>query len=96
MTLTLTFPPDVETRLRERAAAAGKDVEALVREAVEEKLSGTTGAGAGTADKVTPTLRDLIGLLGSSSAPGDGWAEGVEEAMRLGNQPVLPESPWGS
>lgn len=35
MTLTLTFPPDVEARLRERAAAAGKDVETVVQEALE-------------------------------------------------------------
>lgn len=39
MTLTLSLPPDLEARLRERAAAAGKDVESLVREAVEEKLA---------------------------------------------------------
>ena len=39
MTLTLSFPPEVEARLRERAAAAGKDVESIVREAVDEKLA---------------------------------------------------------
>ena len=41
MTLTLSFPPEVEARLRERAASAGKDVESIVREAVEEKLAAT-------------------------------------------------------
>jgi plasmid stability protein len=40
MTLTLQFPPDIEAKLRERAAAVGKDVETLVREAVEAKLAG--------------------------------------------------------
>lgn len=45
MTLTLSFPPDVKARLRERAAAAGKDVESIVREAVEEKLAAATAAG---------------------------------------------------
>jgi predicted transcriptional regulator len=41
MSLTVSFSPEVEARLRERAAASGKDVSALVREAVEEKLSAT-------------------------------------------------------
>jgi predicted transcriptional regulator len=39
MTLTLSFPPDVEARLRQQAAALGKDVETVVREAVEAKLA---------------------------------------------------------
>lgn len=39
MTLTVSFGPEVEARLRERAAAAGKDVESIVREAVDEKLA---------------------------------------------------------
>ena len=39
MTLTLSFPPEVEACLGERAAAAGQDVESFVREAVEEKLA---------------------------------------------------------
>jgi hypothetical protein len=41
MSLTVSFSPEVEARLRERAAASGKDVPTLVREAVEEKLSST-------------------------------------------------------
>jgi hypothetical protein len=47
MTLTLSFPPETEAKLRERAAASGKDVETIVREAVDEKLAAgadTTGA----------------------------------------------------
>jgi hypothetical protein len=39
MTLTLSFPPETEARLRERAAASGEDVETIVRRAVEEKLA---------------------------------------------------------
>ena len=39
MTVTLTLLPETEAKLRERAAASGKDVSTLVREAVEEKLS---------------------------------------------------------
>jgi plasmid stability protein len=46
MTLNLSLSPQSEARLRERAAAAGKDVATFVREAVEEKLAsaGVTGA----------------------------------------------------
>jgi len=44
MTVTISLPPDSEARLREQAAAAGKDVSTLVREAVEEKLAATNGA----------------------------------------------------
>ena len=39
MTLTLSFPPETEARLRERAAASGKDVETIVREAVDQTLA---------------------------------------------------------
>lgn len=39
MTLTLSFPPELEARLRERAAASGRDVESLVRDAVAEKFA---------------------------------------------------------
>jgi predicted transcriptional regulator len=38
MALTLSFPPELEAKLRQRAAAEGKDPETLVREAVEQKL----------------------------------------------------------
>ena len=41
MTLHIDLPPETERRLRERAAAIGKDVAALVVEAVEERLTAT-------------------------------------------------------
>ena len=40
MTLHLSLPPETEARLRERAAAAGKDVETFVRETLEQRLAG--------------------------------------------------------
>ena len=43
MTLNLSFSPEVEAKLRARAAAAGKDLATLVREAVEEKLASSDG-----------------------------------------------------
>ncbi len=46
MTVTISLPAETEAKLRERAAATGKDVSTLVREAVEEKLSATNGNSA--------------------------------------------------
>ena len=43
MSLSISFGAETEAKLRDRAAATGKDVATLVREAVEEKLS--EGAG---------------------------------------------------
>ena len=39
MTLSIPLSPDMEAKLKERAAAAGKDVVSFVRDAVEEKLA---------------------------------------------------------
>lgn len=39
MTLHISLSPESEAMLRERAAAAGKDVTAFVRETIEEKLA---------------------------------------------------------
>jgi predicted transcriptional regulator len=38
MTLTITLPPDVEQRLRERAAREGQDVEAIATATLVEAL----------------------------------------------------------
>ena len=46
MTLTISLPPETEAKLRDRAAATGKDMSTLIREAVEEKLSGANGNSA--------------------------------------------------
>ena len=53
MTLNLSLSAESEARLRQRAAAAGKDVSTFVREAVEEKLAATTVAGGATAGSPT-------------------------------------------
>ena len=39
MTVTIALTAETEAKLRERSAATGKDVTALVREAIEEKFS---------------------------------------------------------
>jgi predicted DNA-binding protein len=40
MTVQIDLSPEFEAKLRQRAAAAGKDAAAFAREAVEEKLRG--------------------------------------------------------
>jgi antitoxin (DNA-binding transcriptional repressor) of toxin-antitoxin stability system len=44
------------------------------------------------AKKPDATIADLVELLRSWEPLNDGWAEGVEEAIRMGNQPQ--EDPW--
>ena len=39
MTLSVSFDPEIEAKLRERAAAEGKSVEQFVLEAIEEMLT---------------------------------------------------------
>lgn len=39
MTLQIDLPPELEARLREEAAAAGKDVATFAREAIEETVA---------------------------------------------------------
>jgi plasmid stability protein len=53
MTITVSFTPESEAKLRERAAASGKDVATFVREVVEEKLSSQASAPV-SADGATP------------------------------------------
>ena len=62
MTLNLPLSPDLETKLRQRAAATGKDVTAYVLEAVEEKL------------KVPDCLAELLGPI-HAATKGTGMTE---------------------
>ena len=39
MTLTISLPPTTQARLREMAAATGKSIEALVLEAIEDRIA---------------------------------------------------------
>src|SRR5687768_11798437 len=57
-------------------------------------------AAAPTGTSTTPpvaiagTMEDLVQVLKAWPRLDDGWAEGVEEAVRLGNQPMPAEDPW--
>jgi plasmid stability protein len=97
MKLTLTFSPEIEARLRARAAASGQDVESVVRDVVEQSLG--TSAGNGRRAEVNagePTVRDLVAVLRSFPPTDDGWATAVDEAIRRGNEPLPPGSTWRS
>jgi hypothetical protein len=56
MTLNIQFPPQTAERLKQHASESGKDIEQIVREAVEEKLSISVGAQRG-AESLTPQQR---------------------------------------
>lgn len=46
MTLNISLSPESEAKLRERAAAEGKDVTAFVRQTIEEKLAAEVDNGS--------------------------------------------------
>ncbi len=52
MTITLSFPPETERGLRERAAASGRTVEDFVRDLVEREV-----VAAAAADHAAPVQR---------------------------------------
>jgi len=46
MTLHIPLSPETEAKLRQQAAAAGKDLTSFVLDAVEEKIGEANGSGA--------------------------------------------------
>ena len=83
MTLKITFSEDTEAKLREKAQAAGKDIEAFVRDAVEEKLGANGQQANGAAD---PWLNALRAWAASHVPPGRGnrWADDSRESIYAG------------
>jgi hypothetical protein len=76
MTLQIPLAPDEEARLRQRAAAAGKDVETFAREALIETID-------------RPTLAELLApvhtetrRLGTSVEEVDAMLDGAREEAR--------------
>ena len=64
MVLQISLPPNTEAKLRERAAAEGKDPAVFALEAVEEKLAGGNGASgqSDAADRVAAWDRFVAGM----------------------------------
>ena len=53
MMLDLPLSPELEARLRERAAASGQDPAAFVLEAVRQKLAASSGDGQGSPSELS-------------------------------------------
>jgi hypothetical protein len=70
MTLSIPFAPAEEARLRERAAAAGKDIQTFVRDAALEK-----------ADR--PTLGEILGPIHAAT---EASGSSLEEIDAMGDQ----------
>ena len=45
MTLSIELSPETEAKLRERAAASGRDIASYARAAIEQKLAADNGGG---------------------------------------------------
>ena len=57
-------------------------------------ISPSSGIPEQSTDGPTGTMADLVEMLRAWPRHDDGWAEGVEEAVRLGNRPMSAEDPW--
>ncbi len=63
MTLMISLPPDDETKLSQRAAAAGKDVTEYVQQLIRRDLAGPAGQNI---DEVLAPLRKAFAESGVS------------------------------
>jgi len=79
MTISINFPPEIETGLLRRAAAAGKDVETIVRELVSEQLAeeGDAPARAASHEEFMARLRAIIELHPGSGGSMDDSRESI-------------------
>jgi hypothetical protein len=61
MTITLSFPPEIEQGLRELAAASGQTVEGFVRDLVEREIvAAETGARAARAQRHSSPAAEVL------------------------------------
>ena len=78
MTLTVDLPQATVDRLRAEAQTTGKDVETLVREAVEAKLARRKR----TLTEVLKPIRDAIAASGMSETEANAFFEQELRALR--------------
>ena len=74
MTLIIPLSPDIEQKLKDRAAAEGKDAVTIAREALEEKLQGPR-----TLDEVLAPFRQQVAESGMSDGQLDEFYEGLRD-----------------
>lgn len=79
MNVSINFPTEIETTLRRRAAAVGKDVETFVQEVVSEVLAeeASLQTGGGSHDEFMATLREIIHLHPVSNGSIDDSRESI-------------------
>ncbi len=105
MTITLSLPPETEKKLVERAARSGKDVNAFILEAIEEKLldlraGGETSAAAsdtstpragGTLDEVLARVLQQVEAGGRTEEELTALLTNVRDQVRREKTPLTPE-----
>ena len=77
MTLSIPFAPAEEARLRERAAAEGKDLQTFVRDAALEK------ADRPTLEQILAPVHQATEAIGVSSDEIDAMADRAKREARL-------------
>ena len=79
MNVSINFPAEIETTLLRRAAAAGKDVETIVKEFVTERLAEESPAPAKAAShaEFMARLQEIINLHPVSNGSVDDSRESI-------------------
>jgi len=76
MTLVITLPPELEEKLRRRAADVGKDAATFARETLEEKLQGPRSL-----DEILAPFRKQIAQSGMSDPELDDFYESLRDEV---------------
>ena len=84
MTLQINLAPELEARLREQAAVAGKDLAEVAREALEEKFVSRRNGGAESAAGSVEQRRAELRAWAASHAPLDYEADDSRESIYEG------------
>jgi plasmid stability protein len=74
MDLVISLPPDLENKLRQRAADVGKDASTFAREALEESLRGPR-----TLDEILAPFRKQVAQSGMSDREMDEFYESLRD-----------------
>jgi plasmid stability protein len=81
MTITIHLSPDVERQLRERAARAGRDVEALAHELLERGIGSEP-----TLDEILAPFRKQVAESGMSDEELDAFFEEMRDEVHRERQ----------
>ena len=76
MTLTIPIPIELEEKLRQQAAAAGKDAVTFAREALEEKLQPPR-----TLDEILAPFRKQVVASGMTPEEMDDFYDGLRDEV---------------